>query len=463
MSPGVALLLVLAPFSIGSVDNEPGPSGLALSAAVVGGVVGGDGVIGLTLGAGIESAPFALHLKAPVLLRLIDSAPVVDAALPSFCGLVRCEELLAGEELDPTAIARLLDELRVFEPGDVFHLRAGGLVATLGSGAVVDRFTTAASWDRRTSGAFAALRLPWHRLRADVVVADVVSPGELLAARIEAEPLDELALRIALDSGVDLFAPIDLVDRNGALPAGSVTRPLTSTSLSAGYALLEGTIDLLPRLELMATTGLSSDGGRAWSFDKGGLGAGAGAGVDVGVDLDVVDARFRLTGTLGTAGQRRGLFSTLYLVERRAALVGASVDGGGIARVPAPPGAGLDARLEASVFDVVVPLVRLHLEPAPGANAAEAGVVVDVEPVSVSLSLLRRGFSGVDVVGLDLERQPLVGALQASWRFWGPLSLSLRWLRLPRFQSSRQSSQPGLRVDDDVLVSLSANTILVPQ
>ena len=166
--------------------------------------------------------------------------------------------------------------------------------------------------------------------------------------------------------------------------------------------------------------------------------------------------RLKVTGSVASEAQRRGLFSTLWLVERRAALLGASVDGGGVTRVPAPAGLGLDARLEASVFDVAAPLLRVHLEPAPGANALEAGVVIDVEPVAVSLSILRRGFSGVDVVGADLRRQPVVGALSLSWRFWGPLSVSLRWLRLPRFGGA------GLRIDDDVLVSLSANTVLSP-
>ncbi len=436
-----------------AVDNEPGPSGLALSAALEGGVVGGDGVLGLSIGAGVDTEPFSLHLQAPLLLRVVDAGPPFDPALPSSCAFVRCEELLSGERLDPTAIARLIDEVRIFRPGDVFHLRAGALTATLGAGAVVDRFTTASSWDRRTSGVFAALRLPWHALRADLLVADVVSPGELTAARIELEPLNEPWLRLALDSGVDVGAPVDLVDRHGSQAVGSDTRALTSTALTAGFVLLDGAVDLLPRLELQATTGLSSDGGR-----QGSVGAGVGAGVDVGVDFAVIDARLKLTGTLGTDGQRRGLFQTLYLVERRAALVGAAVGGGGIARVPAPAGAGLDARLEASIFDVVAPLLRLHLEPATGANVAEVGIAVDVESVLVSLSILRRAFTGADIVGPDLERQPVVGALQASWRFWGPLSLSLRWLRLPRF-----GSPTGLRVDDDVLLSLAANAVLVPQ
>lgn len=476
-----ALLLLCGPL-VGAVDGEPGPQGLALSAGVSGGVVGGDVVAGVSVGVGVDTAPFSLHLQAPLLLRVVDVAPTIDPALPSTCVWLRCEELLAGERLDPTAIARLLVELRVFRPGDAVFFEAGRLAATLGSGAVVDRFTTAASWDRRTSGAYLALRLPWHHLEVDALVADVVSPGELIALRAALAPFDrgdgdenDDDLELAFETAVDAFAPVDVVDRFGELRPGDETRPLTSTSLSASLDVFEGAFALAPRLELGAVTGLSRNGDRTpW------VGVGAGAGVDVGVDVGVVDARLRLTGSYGSAGWRRGLFSTLHLVERRAALVGATDDNtqefvrgagisgggsGGLARVPAPGGPGLDARLEASAFDVVAPLLRLHLEEAPGGNAAEAGVVVDVDPVQVSLSLLRRGFVDVTgdagVIGLDVDRVPLIGALEASWRFWGPLSLSVRWLRLPRFAGP--SSGTGLRVDDDVLVTLSANTVLVPR
>lgn len=438
------LLLALA----AAVDDEPGPQGLALGASVDGGVVGGDVVGGFSVSVGVETQPFALHLKAPLLFRLVDNDPAVDAALPSYCSWLRCEELLDGQQLDPTAIARLVDELRVFSPNDAFYLRAGQLTATLGDGAVVDRLTTAATWDRRTSGAFAALHLPWNRFDAVLFVADVVSPGELVGAHVGAGGF--FGFFGFVDSAVDAFAPVDVVDRFGEVKAGGDTRPLTSTSVTAGWQALDGNVSFAPRVELGVVTGLSEDGG-----DEAGIGAGAGVGVDAGLDVGVVDARLKITGSYGSPGFRRSVFSTLHLVERRSALVGASVDDGGLVRVPAPGGPGLDVRLEASVFDVAAPLLRLHLEDAPGGNTAEAGVVVDADPVQLSASLLRRGFTGADVVGVDVEAVPLVGALAVSWRFYGPFSLGVRWLRLPRF-----AGDGGLRVDDDVLVSLSMNTVL---
>ena len=436
-----------------AVDNEASPSGLALSAALLGGVVGSDVVAGASIGIGVETAPFALHVRVPVLGRVVDNLPFVDAAQPSYCRVLRCEEWLGGEDLDPTALARLLDEVRVFQPGDTFHLRAGALTASLGSGAVLEHFTTAASWDRRTSGVFAALRLPWHSLHLDAVVGDVVSPGELIAVRVEAQPFDNVGLALAVDSGVDLAAPLDAVDRKGLLSVGAATRPVTSTALSARAQLLEGDFDASPRAEAQLTTGLSCDGSRDTC-----VGGGVAVGADFGVDFGVVDARVQVTTGLNSAGHRRGLFSTLYLVERRAALGGAEVKGGSLLRVAVPAGPGFDARAEASIFDVTALLLRLHLEPASTANSLEAGVVVDVDPVSVSLSLLRRGFTGADVYGSDLDAQPVVGAFQASWRFWGPWSASVRWLRLPRFGGSG-----GLSIDDDVLLSLSVNTTLVPR
>lgn len=450
-------LLCAAALVVGAVDDEPGPSGLKLGASLDGGVIGNDVVLGASVSLGVESEPFALHLKAPVFLRVVDVEPTVDRGLPSFCSWLRCEDFVhsgtTGENVDATAIARVLDELRVFHPGDTFYLRGGQLTASLGSGAVVDRFTTAASWDRRTSGAYAALHLPWKHLGVEAVTGDVVSPGEFVGVRAEASPVDDSGFFVGVDSGLDVGAAVSVVDRHGEVRDGDKTRLLSSTSLSAGWLFAGSTFSFAPRLEGGLLSGLSRDGG-----DEGEIGVSAGAGFDAGVDVGVVDARLKLTGAWGTQGYRRGLFSTLYLVERRAALVGASVDGGSIVRVAAPGGAAVDGRLDASIFDVVAPVLRLHLEDAPGANAAEVGFIVDVkDEVSVSASVVRRGFTDVaGVVGPDLAAAPVVGAFELSLRLYGPLTLSVRWLRLPRFDGR-------LRVDDDIVVSLAGATVLTPR
>ena len=457
--PALALALLL----ITAVDGEPGPAGVHLGLAAGGGVVGDDAAAGVDVVIGVDTAPFSLFLRAPVVLRLVDNAPHVEPAAPGFCRWLRCEEFLHGPTLDATALARVVEELRLFQPGDPVRARVGRLLVTMGDGAVVDRFTTAPSWDRRTSGALFALRAPFHHLALDVLTANVLAPGELLAARLDVAPLsagssdedDALApLRLALDAGVDVAAPVDATDRFGEVKASAATRPLSSTSLSLRWQVNGPTWSWAPRVDVGVTTGLSADGGRAWT-----PGGGAGAGVDVALHTTPLDVRARIEGAWGSRGFRRAPFSTLYLVERRHALLGAvDADDGahGLLRVPAPGGAFVDARLEASVLDAVAPLLRVHTGPSPGENLVEVGVVVDEGPLRIGLSALRRGLVRVqDVIAVDVDAFPITGALEASWQVGGPFSLGVRWWRLPRFNGTG-----GLVIDDDVWFFVAADALL---
>jgi len=437
--------------AIGGVIDDDTPAGVRLSARVGGGMIAHDVVGIVDVGAGIESAPFGLHLRVPLTLRAVDNAPLVPPSSPSMCRVLRCEELLRGQELDPTVLARIIDEVRFFQPDDIVHARAGQLVATVGAGAVVDRLTTLASWDRRTSGAWGALRLPWSSFAAEVLVADVVSPLELLAARVEGAP-PVVPIVVGIEVGADAIAPVDVVDDTGAARATGRTRPVVVGAIDARLPVRLSAFTFAPRLELGGSSGLAVDGIEA------GIGGGAGIGADVGFDAGF--AALQARGVVGVTGgaHRRGVFSTFHLVERRQALLGSVVDGGGYVHVPAPAGADVDLRLQASILDVVSPLLRVHLEPAPGANAVEAGVVVDLDVVQVSGSVIRRGF--VDLGGVvdgDVGARPLLLAVEAGWRFWGPLSASVRWFRLPRFSGG------ALVVDNDVLVSLSVNGVLTPR
>jgi hypothetical protein len=471
--------LVLALLVAAAVDGEPGPAGVHLGLVAGGGVVGDDAAAGVDVVTGVDTAPFSLFLRVPLTLRLVDNAPRIEPSAPGVCRFVRCEEFLQGPTLDPTALARVVEELRLFLPGDPVRARVGRLLFTLGDGAVVDRFTTAASWDRRTSGAVLALRTPWHHAGLDVVVADVLSPGELLAARLDVAPFGAgnsdddgvlAPLRLSLDAGVDIAAPVDAVDRFGEVPRNAVTRPLSSTVLAARYANDGPVWSLSPRVEVGVTTGLSADGSRAALAGSGvNAGVGAGGGVDVRLHTTPVDVRARINGAWGTAGFRRAPFSTLYLVERRRALIGAvplkddGVDsdedgarGHGLLRVPAPGGAFFDARLEASVLDAFAPLLRVHTGPSPGENLVEVGVVVDEGPLRVGLSAQRRGMARVaDVVSGDVVTFPITGALEASWQVWGPVSVGARWWRLPRFVPDG-----GLVIDDDVWVFVAVDGLL---
>lgn len=450
----MSLLLVTALFLSADVGGTQVPPGLHLSAGLAAGLVAGDVAALVDIGAGIETTPFALHLRAPVTLRLLDLPPAVSTALPWWCRHVRCEELLNGQTLDPTAVARVVDEVRLFRPGDTLHARAGRLAATLGAGASVDRFTTMGSWDRRTSGVFASLRVP--DVGIDVMVADVVSPLELMAGRLDVVPFG-LPVIVGAEGGVDALAPDAIVDAGGVVRPGAATRTLGTVGVDARLPLFVGPFTVAPRLELAGTTGLRADGGEPVDGELP-IGGGVAGGVDAAFKVAFLEVRALGVIGVSSAGHRRGLFSTFHLVERRRALAGSVVDGGGVVHVPAPGGVGVDLRLDASILDAVAPIARLHLEPSPGANALEVGVVVDLDPVQLSMSATRRAF--VDLASLvddDLTRRPLLLVAEVGWRFWGPLSLQARWYRLPRFRDG------DLVVDDDVLVGVSVNGAFTPR
>jgi len=223
-----------------------------------------------------------------------------------------------------------------------------------------------------------------------------------------------------------------------------------ASAIDARVPIALGAFAFAPRLELGITSGLAKDGGDP------GVGVGGAGGFDVGFDGGFVALQARGMLSVAGGGYRRGVFSMLHLVERRRGLLGSVVEGGGLLHVPAPGGVGSDLRLQASILDAVAPLFRLHLEPAPGANAIELGMATAIADVTVSASVIRRGF--VDVGGVldgNLGARPLLLVLEGGWRFWGPLSVSVRWFRLPRFAGGT------IAFDNDVLVSLSADGVLV--
>ena len=449
---GALISLVFALQVAADVGGTHAPVGVHLGAGVGAGVVGGDVVAVVDVGVGIETAPFALHLRAPPTFRLVDLPEPVSSLQPSLCRVIRCEEALSGQRLDPTALARIIDEVRLFRPGDVVHARAGRLTATFGAGAAVDRVTTMASWDRRTSGAYGNVRLPVQSLRADVVVADVISPMELMAGRLEGA-LPWLPVVAGVEVAVDAFAPDDVVDGSGAVDPAGRTRTLGVGVADVRVPVTIASASLAPRLEVSTSTGLSADG-----VDGQGFGFGAALGVAADLKVSFVDVKGEATVGMSTSAHRRGLFSTFHLVERRRALVGSAVAGGGLVHVPAPGGVSADLRLEASVLDAVAPLFRLHLEPSPGANSVEVGAVVDIEPIQVSFSAMRRGFVDLGgVVDRDVDARPLLVVAEAAWRIVGPLSVWARWYRLPRFVPG------GLRADDDVLVGIAVAGALQPR
>jgi hypothetical protein len=421
-----------------AADVGPGAvAGIRVSARAAGGVVGGDGVAVVDLGVGVQTELLTVQLRAPFAVRVLD----VEPAAPRGCRWWRCEEWRLGGQLDLAAVARIVEELRIGQANDAAVLRAGRLVATLGAGATVDRVTTSASWDRRTSGVWGSLRAPWAGLGATAFVANATAPWELSALRLTLAPVPWLAL--AAEGAADAVAPLDGVGADGAVAASASTRLLTSGVLEARAPLSLGSVVVAPRLELGATSGLAPV---------------AGLGVAGGLDVDVhhggLALQARATVGFNGAGHRRGLFSMFYLVERRRALLGS---GNGIVDVDAPAGAILDARLQANVHQAFSPLLRVHLEPATGANVVEAGATFASDALVLSATVLRRGvIEPAHIIDADLEAHPLVLALEGGWRVWGPWSLTARWFRLPRFREG------GVDVSDDVLVGVSYNAVLAP-
>jgi hypothetical protein len=422
-----------------AADVGPGAvAGIRVSARAGGGVVDGDGVAVAELGVGVQTEALTLQLRAPLTVRVLDAPPTA----PDGCRWWRCEEWGLGGDFDLAALARVVDEFRLGQASDAVQLRAGRLVATLGAGATVDRVTTAASWDRRTSGIWGSLRTPLAGLGATAFVANAVAPWELSALRLTFAPVP--LVELAVEAAADARAPLDGVLADGAVTAVARTRLLASGVVEARVPVAVGDLVVAPRVELGATTGLADAAG-----------FGGAVGLDVEATHGGLALQARSTIGFNGAGHRRGVFSTFYLVERRRVLVGGST---GIVDVEAPAGMVVDARVQASVLRTFSPLLRVHVEPATGANVVEAGATIATDALTLSATVLRRGWTQpAEIVDGDVVAHPLVLALEAGWRVWGPWSLTGRWFRLPRFREG------GVDVtDDDVVVGVSYNVVLAP-
>ena len=447
----VLLLTAFAPLQAPS-DGAP-PEGLWLSAGIEAGTVGGDVVVGPTFGIGVESRPFSAHLRLPVPLRVFDLPPPRDPALPAACDVVRCEELTEGGRLQLESLSRVLDDVRVFSPRDFLHLRAGRLLTTLGTGVLVDRHTTASEWDRRKSGVYGELNLPLGGARTEAYAGHVLAPQDLFALRQSFQPMAGVVVGGSVAG--DAFAPVSGsgVDRTGAVIPGAATRPVVAAALDAEVVLVDAFgLRLMPTADVSVLSGLITTGSPAPT-----VGAGAGIGAAALWDLRILllEARGLLRGS--SAGHRSGLFSTLYDVERRRALVGGR-PGEPLSAIPADGGFGGDARVGLSLLGAFHLLSRLHLEPAAGGNALEVGARLSLGPFQGAFSALRRGFvDGPGVLSADLDAVPLICVAEGSLRFFGPFSFAARYVRLPRFDG-----QGGVRIDNDILVGVFADVVLRP-
>ncbi len=464
MSAALALVSFVA--GAGYAVAEAPPEGVWLHASVDAGAVGGDVVAGVGVGVGVETEPFAAHLSLPLTLRLIDLAPPVDPAGPAACKLVRCEEWLEAGAPSADALGKIVEEVRLFHPGDAFHLKAGGLFATLGHGALVDEYTNASDWDHRRSGLYLQGDLPWGATEIQALAGDFLAPQRVFGARVSTSPLfhrpaagarddgdvfDRLLgrLRLGFEVAGDAVAPTGpgATGAAGDVVPGSKSRPVGGAAVDATWALLDdGALQVTPFASASSTTGL---GGAA-------LGAGAQAGLDVSLDVAFAAARAGVRGFFDGPGHRTGIFDTLYDVDRRRyALAAGGFSDSGVADLAAPGGAGGAVEAELVVMRVVRAGARAHVDAVPEATRVEGFLEVDAGSVRVDVRALQRAVARpVDLLAFG-DRTLVVA--DAAWQVAPPLSVYARWLHGPRFHG-------GVPVaDDDVVVGCSFDLVLAPQ
>lgn len=460
----ILFLAIVGALASQNAIEAPRAHGVWLSSTAGAGYVGGDVVVGASVGAGVETEPFGLHIDVPLTLRIVDLAPAVSPSTPTACKYVRCEEWTDAGDVSVDALSRVVEELRVLRPGDPVHVRGGRLFATLGRGQHIARYTNAAEWDRRGSGVFVEGNVPVLRTRIDALAGRLLAPQDLVGVRIATSPLDAAAgaddltrflsrLRLGIEGAADFRAPVgNAVDVNGAILPGSDSRPVMGAAVDVGWPLLDdsdgaaGALQVEPWVSGSTMTGLVDTQGRP------GVGAGTSAGLDVTIDAIFVAARLSARGTLDTARHRSALFGTLYDVDRKRAFDArgtfASV---GVADWPARGGAGGGGALEVVVMRAVRAGARVHVDPVPEGSELEAFTEVGIGPVLVGVRGLQRALRGPgDLV--DFGDRTFVVA-EGAWNIWAPISLFARWRRAPRFID-------GPRMQDDVFAGASLDVVL---
>jgi hypothetical protein len=454
----LALALVIAAQATWS-QEDAAPSGLWLSADVGAGVVDGDVVAAPAGGVGIDTEPVTVHLRLPVTLRAWDLPPLVPPSAPAGCKYVRCSEWLDDPNarepsISPAALSRIVDEARLFHPGDPVYARAGGLLLTLGHGQVVSRYTNAAEWDRRRSGAYVEGNAPFARAQAQAFLASALQPLDLLGARVSAAPMAPSAgaetdtlerflgrMRVGLELASDPFAPT----RSATTPIFALAADLTWPLLDDG-----GSFQLAPWLGGSSVRGLAGSESLP-SF-------GAAAGVDGTFDIIFVALHLGARATVDAPGHRSAVFGTLYDIDRRR-MVRAGSDGfyaHGAALLQAPGGLGGTLEADAVFLRAVKTGARLRVDPVPEFNELEVGVDVAAGGVLVGARVLERAFAApADVVHWGPRT---FAVLEGAWAFYPPFSAFVRVQHALRFHDDAR----GLSADDDFLVGVRFDLVLAP-
>ncbi len=417
--------------------------GLTASAQLGVGVDDGDGVLAAAGSVGLAFEPVAVRLRLGGFFRALDVAP---SAPPGACRFVQCSVWLGPTgQLSSTALSRILDDARLFWPGDVLYARAGLLVLTLGQGQLVQRLTTAASADISISGVYVELNLPIKRAQLQVLTTSVFAPLDVVAVRAALQPLDNEAQ----GAGARLLSRAQLAVEAAA--DATALQPVIAAALTLAWPLLDepGALQLSPWLGASALRGLPA----STPWPAGGAQAGVKAALHAAGVVVHADANLGLN----QRGHRAAPFSSLYLLDREVALRAAPAPNAfsrhGINSDDAPAGVSGTIAIDATLWQACTVRARWRFDPAAQRDELEVGGDLQLSTVDVSARIMQRAFTAPRDM-LDLGARTFVVA-QASWRFFGPLSAYLR-----AQHGVRVVPQP--HVATDVIVGVAASVVLSP-
>jgi hypothetical protein len=454
---------------------------------------------GILVRAGLEHRWLSLHVHLPAHVRVWDlPAAVTGPGWPvqignglrtDACRWLRCALLQRRERelglsmlapslparLEPLRLLSLVDELSVGRPEGPAHFRLAPMRQTLGDGALVDGVLSQPLAGIPRPGARASFSLLAGTFEGQAMLADAARPWELSGGQLVVHPLalleSELAwldrlvrrLEVGAQMATDLTAPAlpSALDAAGDVVDWRLTRPILAGAVH-GAADLEtpgALLSLRPHASLSTFYGLSVDGLGAPAF-----GAAGEVGLRASASLPFVGLSASATGGFDSPGARTGLFSTLYLLERRRAVAGGALVGGGALTVPATGGVHARGALELAVLDVVRTGVRGQLGSAPGTDAIELFVDVAGFGARGSWRVLKRLAARPTGLRWPTTTEALALAQwDATWwsvaeiavPVWGPFAVYGRWLHAPRLVSGLK-----LRADDDLTVGVSADVAL---
>jgi hypothetical protein len=300
-----------------------------------------------------------------------------------------------GFGLEPgIGLSPLIPTIGLFGPRDPFQLQAGVLETSLGHGTLVADFTSAPLGMPRAPGLALEGRLAG--VGAELMVADLLAPDRLVAARGHVRPI-LLALRpdagllqadaVGADPATEVLGALVLgasfaVDSDAP---GSRTGEVSALGVDAALRVLD-----LRELALGARVDFNTLAGAG-----GGAGVGAHGGLNADLRLAGVGLRADLEAWSGTSGYLPRYFDRLYLLERDGVLGDARPK----AAIPLAASVGGRARLGLDVLGLVQ--ARLEVDDRVSELGRDGRVSLGVHTM-VPLALMSVG-GGLTLAQTDMN------------------------------------------------------------